>query len=191
MFLIVACSDDDMERSIFVPDSNDYEMPAYSEMGYNTFGAKYERKYFLYSDDEVPCKITYNDGLIHFFLKGYYVSLRAYSYKAANLMTLSFSFPFKEIKTFRELIQLDNYSVNLQSDDCRVILSNEDTHSTAVTVLSGNLRFKRAQLLRIDEQEDRVILSGVFEIKFLNNELPEVISDGRFDVGMKQEFFNY
>jgi hypothetical protein len=192
MCLCVACSDDEfLESSVFVPDANDSEMPVYSEKGYNTFGAKYERKYFLYSDDEVPCKITYHDGYINFMLKGYYVTQRANYYGASYLMTLSISFPFKEIKTFRELIQLDNYNVNLLSEGCQVTLSNDDTNYTAVTVLSGSLWFKRAQLLRIDEQEDRVILSGVFELRFLNNLRPEVITDGRFDAGIKQEFYYY
>ena len=57
-----------------------------------------------------------------------------------------------------------------------------------ITVLSGNLFFKRVQLLRINDKENRAILSGTFELTFLRNQLPEILSYGRFDLGIANLF---
>ena len=47
------------------------------------------------------------------------------------------------------------------------------------------------QLLKIDGEENRVILSGLFELRFLKKGRPETISDGRFDVGINNDFYRF
>jgi hypothetical protein len=75
-------------------------------------------------------------------------------------------------------------------DDCSVSITVNEGTAVNLDVLSGELCFKRAQLLNIDDKPDRVILSGTFTIRFLNQEIPEVMSDGRFDVGINKDFYS-
>lgn len=60
-----------------------------------------------------------------------------------------------------------------------------------LNLIAGNLTFKRAQQLRVDDKNDRIILSGTFDVQFLNNNRPESFSRGRFDVGLiEQDFYD-
>ena len=182
--LLSSCSNNDvMDRTIFIPDPEDATLPAYTEWGYNSFGAKYERDYFLASDRIVPCKILYNNNQLQFSLQGI-VS----GYKN---MTLSFIFPFKQISEYKDLVQLNNTVIDLSTNGCTVKIS-EDGNETLLNIVGGQLYFKRAQLLSIDDEVNRVILSGMFELRFLQNDFPTAISDGRFDVGItKNVFYTY
>ncbi|MBN2165234.1 MAG: hypothetical protein JW717_03055 [Marinilabiliaceae bacterium] len=58
LFLLASCTSDyELEESIFVADSEFPELPEYSEWGYNTFGAFYDRKHFVSNNSEVPVKV--------------------------------------------------------------------------------------------------------------------------------------
>jgi hypothetical protein len=66
---------------------------------------------------------------------------------------------------------------------------SKDKDSTTLNIVEGELHFKRAQLLSIDDQLNRVILSGTFDLRFLQSDFPTYISDGRFDVGITKNYF--
>src|SRR4051812_346745 len=52
-----ACSEDHvLSQSIFVEDKLNQGLPAYSENGYNTFGAYYDRAPFI-SGQKIPLKV--------------------------------------------------------------------------------------------------------------------------------------
>jgi hypothetical protein len=187
------CSSDDvMDKTIFIPDENDENLPAYTEWGYNSFGAKYERLYFLATNEIVPCKMTYQNGMLSFYLNGNLSSGKSsssYYYKQED-MTLVFSFPSSPMTTYAHLISLNDVQIDLQDASCHVAIER-DNNTTALTYQTGRLFFKRAQLLRIDGDEDRVILSGYFDIQFLINGKPERISNGRFDLGINRDFYYF
>jgi len=177
--LLSACSKDEMDRTIFIPDDDDYNLPAYTEWGYNSFGAEYERTYFLASNSIVPCKIVYYDNLLQFALSG---RVTGGSYKE---MTLSFIFPpSTPISDYTDLMKLDKVKINLANVNCTVKMD-----STTLTGVGGELYFKRTQLLSIDDKVNRVILSGTFDVRFLQNNLPMTMSNGRFDLGITQNVF--
>ena len=182
IFLLMnSCAGDEMDRTIFIADKDDYKLPAYTEWGYNSFGAVYERNYFLASNNIIPCKITYDKGLLNFYLSG----------KLDNSdMELAFSFPSQQMNHFKDLIALNKTTIDLLDNNCKVTI-RIDGHSESITLVSGNLTFKRAQLLKIDGEENRVILSGVFEIRLLKRDLPETISNGRFDMGINKDFYSF
>ena len=178
---IFSCSIDPMERTIFVPDQEDYNLPAYTEWGYNTFGAEYERDYFLVSYRIVPCKISYEDNHIHFALSG--------NVHYEKEMTLSFTFPFAlENNDYTDLMQLHGTKIDLSDSDCVVSIWQNNTE-IPLDVLEGELYFKRTQLLSIDDQINRVILSGFFNVRFLQNGFPTNLSNGRFDLGITKNIF--
>ena len=182
VFLMMnSCYQDEMDRTIFIPDAVDQNLPAYTEWGYNTFGALYERHYFLASNKVIPCKIMYHKGLLNFNLTG--------KIDNDSEMVLKFSFPAPRMNHYKDLIALNNTTINLLDDNCSVKIEtngNEDV----ITLISGSLTFKRTQLLKIDGEENRVILSGLFELRFLKEGLPETISNGRFDVGINNDFYS-
>jgi len=182
--LLAACSKDPMDRTIFIPDEDVPELPAYSEWGYNSFGAEYERDYFLVSNKIVPCKIVYSNGLLQFALSGKISG-------NDKEMTLTFCFPFSEIPDYRDLVKLNNVKIDLSDSVCTVKIRQDGSGDTTLTVLDGELYFKRTQLLSIDDKVNRVILSGTFELRFLQENFPAHISEGRFDVGITKNYFYY
>ena len=188
ILLLASCDPiDEMEQTIFIPDESDKNLPAYTEWGYNSFGAIYERMYFFSTNNIVPCKITVQNGIMTFALSGRVGSSNS-SYGSGESMTLYFSFPVDEpMSHYKDLMALHQKHIDLMDATCELrIMRGSNTED--ITLLSGNLFFKRIQLLRINEQENRVILSGTFELTFLRNQLPELLSKGRFDLGISHLF---
>ena len=180
--LLFSCKKDRLDETIFIPDEDNFELPAYTEWGYNAFGAVYELETINSRYNAAPCKIVYKNGALDFSLIG-----RISNFKAA---TLTFSFPLlPEVKTIFDLDVLHDLTVNL-AENCTVTLEVNDTQITLEDV-SGKLHFKRFQLLRVDEKINRIILSGIFDLTFKKNELSETISDGRFDMGITEKDFYY
>ena len=183
LLFLCSCESDLLEKTIFIPDENDGNLPAYTEWGYNSFGAKYERSYFIATNKIVPCKITYQNGILNFSLIGR-TGLGYYSNHYDNgEMTLTFSFPCDSMKEYKDLMVLHKKEYNL-ADESFELKITQNNETEILTIISGHLAFKRAQLLRVDDQENRVILSGTFDARFLRNLIPEVMSDGRFDLGI-------
>jgi hypothetical protein len=179
--LIASCSPDPMDRTIFLPDEQDINLPAYTEWGYNTFGAQYERDYFLVSNHIVPCKILYRDNHLQFTLFGII--------RDRKEMALTFIFPFTlKDNDYMNLMQLHKVKIDLAQDGCAVSIWQNNTE-TPLNILGGKLHFRRVQLLSIDDQINRVILSGAFDVRFLQNDFPTNISNGRFDLGITQNVF--
>ena len=175
-----ACSEDTLDKTIFIPDENDSTLPAYTEWGYNSFGAQYERDYFLSSDKIVPCKILYSEGLMQFALTG--------TIRSNKEMTLMFIFPSPQTNSYEDLQHLHNREIDLTDDNCEVRILQDNT-TIKLDVISGKLHFKRIQLLNVDEEKNRVILSGIFDLRFWQNDFPTTISKGRFDMGINDSYF--
>ena len=180
IILFSSCSKDTLDRTVFIPDDKDRNLPAYTEWGYNTFGAEYERDYFLVSNMIVPCKILYKDEQLQFSLNG--------TIRNDKEMTLLFIFPFPQTHDYKDLLQLHKMEIDLLEQDCIVKILQDD-NETILDIVEGKLHFKRAQLLSIDDQENRVILSGTFELCYLKNAFPSYISNGRFDLGITKNLF--
>jgi len=179
--LFFSCDEGSLDRTIYIPDEDHPDLPAYTEWGYNSFGAFYERDKIGSTNDIVPCKIVYKDGILDFSLLGRYLQKNT---------ALTFSFPLSEIKTIEDLAILHNFKLDL-TENCTVTLE-EDNYPTTFEVRSGELHFKRFQLLRVDERLNRIILSGTFEVRVLKNGRPETISNGRFDIGItNNDFYSY
>jgi hypothetical protein len=176
--------DEDLNSTIFIPDEEDSNLPAYTEWGYNSFGARYDRQYFLASYNEIPCKITYANDLLNFILRGHL------DYQPASL---HISFPFPEVNEFTDLSPLSNGdTIDLAKPKAEVILTyrieGKDT-SEVLNVTKGGLYFKRYQELYVDNDFSRIILSGYFAFQFLRKDqtgtpVSEYFSDGRFDLGI-------
>jgi len=180
---LFSCSNNDLDRTIFIPDEKDSNLPAYTEWGYNSFGAKYDRTHFISSQKIVPCKIIYKNDTLKFSLNG--VVIRDNNRPD---MTLEFSFPSNAMTKYSDLAHLNNITIDLASNNCGVKIFQDNTEKT-LDILTGTLHFKRTQLLYVDEKENRLIISGVFNVQFLEKGYPTSISDGRFDMGIDEKVF--
>ena len=178
--MLFSCHSNQLDRTIFIPDEDDRNLPAYSEWGYNSFGAEYERDYFLVSNYIVPCKILYGNNEMQFSLHG--------TIRYNQDMSLLFIFPSETMSSYADLLWLNNVEIDLSVVDCSVKMIQNGLEKT-LDVFNGTLHFKRAQLLSIDDEVNRVILSGIFELNFLQNGFPTTISNGRFDMGITTNVF--
>jgi hypothetical protein len=177
--LLSSCRIDPLDRTVFIPDPTDPYLPAYTEWGYNSFGAIHERNYFVSSERIVPCKIVYRDGMLEFSLAGWHDHLRD--------AELIFSFPVSsKIEHPGDLYILHGSIIDLKGNDVSVRWRQHDQHLEEV---SGYLHFRRFQLLLVDGRFNRIILSGVFNVNFLSYGRPESISHGRFDLGITCDDF--
>ncbi|MDR0792864.1 MAG: hypothetical protein LBE82_06110 [Chitinophagaceae bacterium] len=181
---LCACSKgNDLGQSIWVYDPNNTDLPAYSEWGYNTFGAYYDRAPFV-SNTQTPATILISNDTLIFNLKGVLLS------GGVQDMTLTFRIvkPDWNINTYPDLVSLNQTNFDLTQPNCQVSFRSQSGEDT-LKLTSGNLQFKRAQHLFVDGQSVETILSGVFAFSSTQNSDILPVTDGRFDVGIGTQNF--
>jgi hypothetical protein len=192
LLVLASCSDEmELKKSVFIPDDNNPDLPAYTEWGYNTFGAYYDRQRFLYDDYTVPAKMINTGGKTSFTLKGH-ISPSGYDYYgSANEMSLTFDFYSFDPQLYTDLITLNDLTVDLTGSTIKV-RGKIDTTNFDIEILSGTIVFKRAQNLLVDKKMIEIILSGTFDFQALVDDEPISVTLGRFDVGIgKDNFYRY
>jgi hypothetical protein len=188
-FLGGCSKENELKKSVFINDPELTDLPAYSEWGYNTFGAYYDREIFTSNNKAVPVKVVVTNNTMSFILDGQKGS--QYSYGDDKDMSIVFNLSGFTPTQYTDLLVLDDSIIDLKNPVNQVKIS-VDTINYKVDILSGELTFKRAQNLIVDKKQIEVILSGYFEFKALINDKPMTISDGRFDVGISNDnFYNY
>jgi hypothetical protein len=189
IFLTTGCKKDkELSNSVYISDAENPELPVYSEWGYNTFGAYYDRIPFISNNDAVPVKIIVTNDSTSFVFQG---QKGPYDYYSNNAMSLIFKIKGFLPDSYNDLIILNDTLIDLKNPAIRVTVKMDASEYDA-TIISGHLEFKRAQNLIVDKKEVEVILSGHFEFQALINNEPIAISDGRFDLGIGPDnFFKY
>ena len=188
-----ACSDEaELQKSVFVPDEDFPELPAYTEWGYNTFGAYYDRELFIYNAYEVPAKVVNTEGTTSFILNGTRGLYYYYEYSPENnAMSLSFDLTGFLPQAYTDLVALNDSVIDLLDPDCKVMVTMNG-QKYQEQIINGTLHFKRVQNLIVDKEQVEVILSGTFEYQALSNDVPFSVSLGRFDVAVgKSNFYRY
>lgn len=187
--LLGSCrKESELQKSVFIPDAEFPELPEYSEWGYNTFGAYYDRQAFVSNSYEVPMKVVVTNDSISFIFQGY---KPGYGYNYADVLIMKICMANYEPLNYTELVSLNGVSFDLKADSCVVSFSNNEVTHIA-NILDGTLQFKRAQNLFVDDQQVEVILSGYIHFNAVVNQMPISINEGRFDVGIGEtNFFNY
>lgn len=181
-WLASGCADEALlQQSIFVNDPENPGLPKYSEVGYNTFGAYYDRLAFI-SSEVVPIKVIVTDGNTSFKLIG----IRGSREMAITLTLADFS-----AGKYSDLIALNDVLVNLEDSNSTVTIEDESTEIPA-QILNGTFHFKKAQQVSVDTEPVAIVLSGTFEFQALVNGDPITVSKGRFDVGVSTDnFFSF
>ncbi|MFC2104478.1 hypothetical protein ACFLS4_03895 [Bacteroidota bacterium] len=195
VFLFTACSDEfDLEKSVFINDTEHPNLPQYSEWGYNTFGAFYDRKVFISNDQEIPLKVIATGNTTTFIFKGQLNEVSSYNYGNSYYdsdMSIKFNIDNFIPTIYSDLLALNDSLFDLQHPDCSItILIDNNTYDA--TIINGEFEFIKAQKLIVDTEEVQIILSGVFDLQVLINNEPISISYGRFDMGVGEDnFFAY
>jgi hypothetical protein len=188
--LVYACSDEtELKKSVFIADKDYPDLPAYTEWGYNTFGAYYDRKLFIYTNEDVPVKIINSEGRTSVTFRGRLGGTQYY--QSGSDMSLSFDFFSFAPKVLTDLLELNGQEVNLNTPGCgvRIKIDNEEFEAD---IFSGSILFKKVQKLYVDNKLAEVILSGTFQFSAVVNAEPVSITLGRFDVGVGQDnFFSF
>lgn len=180
--VIVGCSSDyELEDSIFIPDTEYSGLPQYSEWGYNSFGAYYDRKVFVSNNSEVPVKVIVNDTATTFYFNGVLES-EDYYYDVED-MSVNFIIPDFDPKNYSDLIQLNDSIIDFTESGSDVDIKINDS-LVDVKLINGTMHFKAARKLYVDELDVRVILSGVFEFQIIVDGEPMSVSYGRFDLSI-------
>ena len=189
--LFVSCEEDnELRNSIFIYDQDNTDLPAYSEWGYNTFGALYERDVFVSNEWLVPAKVIVSDTGLTLQFSGDRTSSSYYSWSSSE-MTMSFNLSGLKPEHFTDLVVFNDSIIDLTHPSCKVSIA-ESNNDYEVDIIEGKLYIKRVQILQVDKQEVEAILSGYFDLKAKLDSSPVTISDGRFDVGIGREnFFEY
>lgn len=191
ILLLSGCKEEtELQKSVFIPDVNYPELPLYSEWGYNTFGAYYDREAFISNNHEVPVKVVVTGNKTSFIFKG---QKGATNYNSDSYTEMSMTFKIDGFlpEDYIDLIVLNDTKLDLTNPNYSVVVSI-DTAEYEAYILNGEFEFKRAQNLLVDKKQIEVILSGYFEFQALINEEPVTISNGRFDVGIGMDnFYNY
>ncbi len=171
-----------LSQSVFIEDPYYPGLPIYSEWGYNTFGAYIDRKPFTSTDTDLPVKIIVNTDTLRLIFRG------KMAYQDVDLV---FNIKGFSPATHFDLTELNNTTVNLK-DSGRQVIMKDGNGPTVLSLIEGDITFDRVQLLYVDEELTRTILSGHFNLKTFMGGEPIAISYGRFDFGIGYEnFYNY
>lgn len=185
--ILFSCSkENDLGATIVEYDETFTDLPAYSEWGYNTFGAYIDREAFIQDFSIVPGKIIIEDSVMTFILDGKMGG--RYSF---DRVTLTFLLKGIVAESYTDLLVLNDSLIDLKNIDAKVILKNDSITDTLNILTGSNIHFKRAQKLVVDNSTVECILSGTFMMKYLKNGVPTTISNGRFDLGFDDKNFYF
>lgn len=177
--LFFGCDDDStLESSVYVYDAENPGLPEYSELGYNTFGAYYDRQSFT-SSSIVPVKVIVTEGVTSFALNGW---------MAGHEMSITVQMSDFLPEDYTGLLELHDTSLDLEDEDFTVIIEEDGVEQEA-EILNGTFHFKRTQNLYVDKELYGVVLSGTFEFQAIVDGDPITVSKGRFDVSVNEDNF--
>lgn len=195
---LFACSEgSDLKKSIFVPDADDSKLPAYTEWGYNTFGAYTEGGKVFTFNNNIPLTISAQATCTELRFNGeLYEEYGARSDEKRELIirTMAIANAAGIAPTSAEDLTLINgktIKLDAASNDEVYVVRNGISHK--IEIASGSsITFNRVQKIYIDKNYTQMIVSGHFKIiaKLPNTSFS--FTDGRFDVGIKDgySFFN-
>ncbi len=107
-----------------------------------------------------------------------------------KVQSISLKFSLKGFSPQNEyqLVMLNNTTINLK-DTINKVVFKIGNQINNLKIIDGELHFKKAQKLFVDNDLFKIILCGTFRFKtFINNE-PVSIYNGRFDVSIGYENF--
>ncbi len=191
--IFTACDDDDDDKCnhiVWIDDDEFAGLPAYTEQGYNTFGAYINGQTFTSNRNEYITQISFQSGdqTLTLSLEPFYARL-----SPTNIGKLSFTFPYSHINKYTDLRNLQGTKIDLTNNnvEVQVLTNSELSAEQTITVESGELNFQRVQILTVDNEVLEAIVSGTFEFNGSNDQLLLNVTHGRFDAGVDANNFSF
>lgn len=173
--ILMSCKKEStLSGSYIIPDPTNPSLPIYSESGYNSFGAMFD------DNSMTKSQYPYNSGFV-------YITTDTMSVFKMNFVSyscmVSIDFKLKDIfpSNYTELLVLDGKTYNFKEPNSSFALYYDKT-PVDYQLIDGKIEFHKVQPLRIDEIVCGTVLSGYFSMKFIVDNQPHSIYDGRFDV---------
>jgi len=179
--IFVSCKKEStFSGSYYVSDPNNPSLPIYSESGNNTFGAMFDNNSITKS------QYQYNSGFV--FLTTDTTSIFKLNFSGNQLITIDFNLKDFFPSNYVELLTLNGKTYNFKESNSSFTLYYNG-EPVNYQLIDGEIEFHKVQPLRIDEIVSGTVLSGYFSMKFIINNQPHAIYDGRFDVGVQDYNF--
>lgn len=184
-FSMIGCSnqeDFELKRSVFIEDMLNPGLPEYSEWGYNTFGIYVDRAPFISDNYQMPVKIIVNSDTLNIIMNGVFRGGDA---------SLKFSIKGYSLEDYDELSMLNDKRISLSEENVQTYFTH-DNITNQLTVIDGEMHFKKVQKLLVDKEFTKSIVSGNFSFRALKDKEPISFAGGRFDLGIGfDNFYNY
>lgn len=185
--MLAGCSkESDLKMSIFIPDSDDPRLPAYSEWGYNTFGAILNDDAFTSEGITRPLTINASSNTTEFCFEGYQDHYFPYNNSKSTTLTIKSS--SIHLNSAEDLASLNGKTLQLSDLSVEVYIGSSGQKDKAI-ITKGTLTFNRIQRVTVDKKYTQMIISGYFEMIGKVNGTSFLISDGRFDFGIR-DYYN-
>lgn len=192
--IFISCSKDDdykyeLQETVWVSDENEPKLPMYTEQGYNTFGARFNREYFLSyrNGSQFPCLFSSKENNK--------LEMTFNGHVSSKGMQLKIVFPCGQaIRSWKEMVALNGKTIDLTDPNVVVTTSYVDNYdntseSYTITPHNGSITFKKVNLLNIDGVVREAVVAGEFNFGYEYNGNRYIISSGRFDIGVDEDIF--
>ncbi|MBU0763564.1 MAG: hypothetical protein KJ607_01880 [Bacteroidetes bacterium] len=153
IILFVSCKkyNDDEQRgyyfkqSTFIEDPGNPGLPKYSELGYNTFGAYYDRETFISNNVDVPMKVIVTNDTTTLIFQGT---------KNNYDMTLKIGIPDSLPDTYSDLLAFNDTVIDLTQCKITTIING---NTSVPRVIDGRFEIRKAQKLYVDDSQLEVM----------------------------------
>ena len=168
--------------TVFIPDPNDPQLPAYSETGMNTLGAYHNNKPWTSNNNGFGSVVVgYEQDSIIVGLRG-----------APGFYEVKFLIPKHTVGRLEDLVFLNDSTFDLSDSNFKVKIDND-----LIKIQSGNFSIKRCRKLVVNSSatsndqyvNNGVIISGTFDLSGSGSNGPVALSKGRFDLVVVNEDF--
>ena len=187
LFALASCSKSDLKETVYQEDPDYPGLPAYSEMGYNIYGAYINDKVF---------HVSSNGGNRPFYLvadrEG--LSMTFYGWREGINLNMTFTLPIDTtfvLDDYHDLIALEGMSFNIDTTATACQVKLEGLYAPQIaSIYSGRITFEKTQQVVVDKEDAEVIVAGKFQFRaFTPNGTQYDVVGGRFDLGVDNTNF--
>ena len=187
LIAMTACSKSDLKQIQYIEDPDYPGLPAYSEMGYNTFGAYINEQVFT---------VSYYGSNRPFYLVAdrECLTMTLYGWRDGTDLNMIFTLPIDStyhLEDYHSLLALDGKTFTIDTTPTSCNVTMEGYYAPNIeSIYSGYIKFEKVQQVLVDKTDAEVVVSGKFQFRaFTPNGTRIDVTGGRFDLGVDHSNF--